>query len=163
MSSAESCQRTPATGSGPEVDFAVDPVDGTTLTAKSLPNALAIVAVSEGHTMFDPGPCVYTEKIACTADRYRLLETRALAGAAANVGSTAKILSGRPGSWEAARVREVLESTVGADDEHLLQHRTTPVTVDLWVDNILLDVEQIGDAVRHVTQPGKVGTVVVKP
>jgi hypothetical protein len=64
-----------------------------------------------------------------------------LAGAAANVGSTAKILSGRPGSWEAARVREVLESTVGADDEHLLEHRMEPVTVDLWVDNILLDLD----------------------
>jgi fructose-1,6-bisphosphatase II len=55
-------------GTGPELDFAVDPVDGTTLTAKSLPNALAIVAVSERHTMFDPGPCVYMEKIACAAD-----------------------------------------------------------------------------------------------
>ena len=55
-------------GTGPEVDFAVDPVDGTTLTAKSLPNALAIVAVSERHTMFDPGPCVYMEKIACAGD-----------------------------------------------------------------------------------------------
>ena len=55
-------------GSGPEVDFAVDPVDGTTLTAKSLPNALAIVAVAERHTMFDPGPCVYMKKIACAAD-----------------------------------------------------------------------------------------------
>jgi fructose-1,6-bisphosphatase II len=55
-------------GTGPEVDFAVDPVDGTTLTAKSLPNALAIVAVSERHTMFDPGPCVYMEKISCGAD-----------------------------------------------------------------------------------------------
>ena len=64
--------------------------------------------------------------------------TRALAGAAANVGSTAKILSGRPAPG-AARVREVPESTVGAD-ERLLQQRTTPVTVDLWVDNILLDV-----------------------
>jgi fructose-1,6-bisphosphatase II len=51
-------------GTGPEVDFAVDPVDGTTLTAKSLPNALAIVAVAERHTMFDPGPCVYMDKIA---------------------------------------------------------------------------------------------------
>jgi transcriptional regulator with XRE-family HTH domain len=66
--------------------------------------------------------------------------TRALAGAAANVGSTAKILSGRPGSWEADRVRETLESTVGADDEHLLEHRTEPVTVELWVDDILLDL-----------------------
>ena len=55
-------------GTGPEVDFAVDPVDGTTLTAKSLPNALAIVAVSERGTMFDPGPCVYMEKIAVAAD-----------------------------------------------------------------------------------------------
>jgi fructose-1,6-bisphosphatase II len=55
-------------GTGPEVDFAVDPVDGTTLTAKSLPNALAIVAVCERHTMFDPGPCVYMEKLAVSAD-----------------------------------------------------------------------------------------------
>lgn len=55
--------------------------------------------------------------------------TLALAGAAANVGSTAKILSGRPGSWEADRVGTTLESTVGVDDEHLLRHRTEPVTV----------------------------------
>ena len=55
-------------GTGPDVDFAVDPVDGTTLTAKSLPNALAIVAVSERHTMFDPGPCVYMDKLAVAGD-----------------------------------------------------------------------------------------------
>ena len=60
--------RRSATAPGPELDFAVDPVDGTTLTAKSLPNALAIVAVSERHTMFDPGPCVYMEKIAVAGD-----------------------------------------------------------------------------------------------
>jgi fructose-1,6-bisphosphatase II len=64
-------------GSGPEVDFAVDPVDGTTLTAKSLPNALAIVAVAERHTMFDPGPCVYMEKIACAADLADLIDLNA--------------------------------------------------------------------------------------
>lgn len=67
--------------------------------------------------------------------------TRALAGAAANVGGTEAILAGRPGSWEAAKVRDVLESTVGVDDEFLLEHRTEPVTVDLWVDNILLDLD----------------------
>jgi fructose-1,6-bisphosphatase II len=55
-------------GTGPEVDFAVDPVDGTTLTAKSLPNALAIVAVAERHTMFDPGPCVYMDKLVVAGD-----------------------------------------------------------------------------------------------
>jgi len=55
-------------GTGPEVDIAVDPVDGTMLTAKSLPNALAIVAIAERHTMFDPGPCVYMEKLAIAGD-----------------------------------------------------------------------------------------------
>ena len=64
-------------GTGPELDFAVDPVDGTTLTAKSLPNALAIVAVSERHTMFDPGPCVYMEKIACAADLADVIDLNA--------------------------------------------------------------------------------------
>ena len=51
-------------GSPPQVDIAVDPVDGTTLTAKSLPNAIAVVALAERGTMFDPGPCVYMEKLA---------------------------------------------------------------------------------------------------
>ena len=52
------------TGDPPLVDIAVDPVDGTTLTAKGQPGAIAVVALSERGTMFDPGPCVYMEKIA---------------------------------------------------------------------------------------------------
>ena len=52
------------TGEPPDVDIAVDPIDGTTLTSKGQPGALAVVAVSERGTMFDPGPCVYMEKIA---------------------------------------------------------------------------------------------------
>jgi fructose-1,6-bisphosphatase II len=55
-------------GSGPQVDIAVDPVDGTTLTAKALPDALAVLAVSERGTMFDPGPCVYMQKLAVAGD-----------------------------------------------------------------------------------------------
>jgi fructose-1,6-bisphosphatase II len=55
-------------GSPPQVDIAVDPVDGTTLTAKSLPNAIAVVALAERGTMFDPGPCVYMEKLAVGRD-----------------------------------------------------------------------------------------------
>jgi fructose-1,6-bisphosphatase II len=51
-------------GTGPGVDVAVDPVDGTTLTAKGMNNALAVIAVSERGTMFDPGACVYMEKLA---------------------------------------------------------------------------------------------------
>ncbi len=55
-------------GTPPEVDFAVDPVDGTTLTAKSLPDAISVVAVAERGTMFDPGPCLYMEKLAVAED-----------------------------------------------------------------------------------------------
>ncbi len=51
-------------GSPPECDIAVDPIDGTSLTALGRGNALAVIAVSERGTMLDPGPCVYMEKIA---------------------------------------------------------------------------------------------------
>ena len=51
-------------GSPPQVDIAVDPIDGTTPTALGRGGALAVIAVSERGTMFDPGPCVYMEKIA---------------------------------------------------------------------------------------------------
>ncbi len=49
---------------GPPADIAVDPVDGTTLTALGRGNAIAVIAVSERDTMFNPGPCVYMDKIA---------------------------------------------------------------------------------------------------
>jgi fructose-1,6-bisphosphatase II len=51
-------------GSGPATDIAVDPVEGTTLTALGRGNAISVIAVSERGTMFNPGPCVYMEKIA---------------------------------------------------------------------------------------------------
>ncbi|MBK5222686.1 MAG: class II fructose-bisphosphatase [Acidimicrobiia bacterium] len=51
-------------GTPPQCDIAVDPIDGTTLTSKGLPNALAVIAVAERGAMFDPGPCVYMDKIA---------------------------------------------------------------------------------------------------
>ena len=51
-------------GSPPEVDIAVDPLEGTRLTAQGQPAALSVIALAERGTMFDPGPCVYMEKIA---------------------------------------------------------------------------------------------------
>jgi len=51
-------------GSPPQVDIAVDPIDGTTPTSLGRGGALAVIAVSERGTMFDPGPCVYMEKLA---------------------------------------------------------------------------------------------------
>ncbi len=60
-------------GSPPAVDIAVDPLEGTTLTAKGQPNALCVVALSERGTMFDPGPCVYMEMMAGGSDIADLL------------------------------------------------------------------------------------------
>jgi fructose-1,6-bisphosphatase II len=51
-------------GTGPEVDVAVDPLEGTRLTALGQPNAIAVIAVAERGTMFFPGAAVYMEKIA---------------------------------------------------------------------------------------------------
>ena len=61
-------------GSPPQVDIAVDPLEGTRLTALGMPSALAVIALSERGTMFDPGPCVYMEKIAGGPDIADLLD-----------------------------------------------------------------------------------------
>jgi len=55
-------------GGGPQVDVAVDPLEGTRLTALGQPNAIAVIAVAERGTMFFPGAAVYMEKIAVGAD-----------------------------------------------------------------------------------------------
>jgi fructose-1,6-bisphosphatase II len=51
-------------GLGPECDVAVDPVDGTTLMAKGMPNAVAVLAVAERGTMYDPSAVFYMDKLA---------------------------------------------------------------------------------------------------
>ncbi|USQ80960.1 class II fructose-bisphosphatase [Ornithinimicrobium faecis] len=50
-------------GTGPKVDVAVDPIDGTTLTAKGMDNAIAVMAVSEAGTMYDPSAVFYMDKL----------------------------------------------------------------------------------------------------
>ncbi|MDP9345279.1 MAG: class II fructose-bisphosphatase [Actinomycetota bacterium] len=61
-------------GEPPEVDIAVDPLEGTRLTALGMPSALAVIALSPRGTMFDPGPCVYMEKLAGGSDIADLLD-----------------------------------------------------------------------------------------
>lgn len=51
------------TGRGPSVDIAVDPIDGTSLTAAGLPNALCVIAVSDRDTMLDASATFYMDKI----------------------------------------------------------------------------------------------------
>ncbi|MER5909158.1 class II fructose-bisphosphatase [Streptomyces sp. NPDC001982] len=50
-------------GTGAEVDIAVDPIDGTTLTAKGMPNAIAVLAAAERGAMFDPSAVFYMDKL----------------------------------------------------------------------------------------------------
>jgi fructose-1,6-bisphosphatase II len=52
------------TGDGPACDVAVDPIDGTRLTALGQPNALSVIALAERGSMFFPGAAVYMEKVA---------------------------------------------------------------------------------------------------
>jgi fructose-1,6-bisphosphatase II len=61
-------------GSPPEVDIAVDPLEGTRLCAQGRPNALSVIALSERGTMFSPGPVFYMEKMAGGEDLADLLD-----------------------------------------------------------------------------------------
>src|SRR5438132_6510455 len=61
-------------GTPPETDIAVDPLEGTDLTAKGFPGALATIALSERGSMFNPGPIVYMEKMVCAPSLSHLLE-----------------------------------------------------------------------------------------
>ena len=61
-------------GSPPHVDIAVDPLEGTRLTALGMPNAVAVIALSGRGTMFDPGPVMYMEKLAGGEDIADLLD-----------------------------------------------------------------------------------------
>jgi fructose-1,6-bisphosphatase II len=62
-------------GTGLVVDVAVDPVDGTTLTASGMPGAIAVIALAEGRgTMYDPGSLVYMDKIAVGAEAAGVIE-----------------------------------------------------------------------------------------
>src|SRR6476620_10702003 len=64
-------------GTGPEVDVAVDPLEGTRLTALGQPNAIAVIAVAERGSMFFPGAAVYMEKIAVGADAVDVIDINA--------------------------------------------------------------------------------------
>jgi fructose-1,6-bisphosphatase II len=61
-------------GSDPQVDIAVDPLEGTRLCALGMPNAIAVIALAERGSMFDPGPCVYMEKMAGVEEIADLLD-----------------------------------------------------------------------------------------
>src|ERR671927_524914 len=81
-------------GSGPEVDVAVDPLEGTRLTALGQPNAIAVIAVAERGSMFYPGAAVYMEKIACGPEAIDAIDIDA--SPAENVRAVAKAKGVQP-------------------------------------------------------------------
>jgi fructose-1,6-bisphosphatase II len=81
-------------GEGPEVDVAVDPLEGTRLTANGAPNAIAVIALSDKGTMFFPGAAVYMDKIACGPESADAIDIEA--PPAENVKRVAKARGIRP-------------------------------------------------------------------
>jgi fructose-1,6-bisphosphatase II len=80
-------------GTGPEVDVAVDPIDGTTLMSKGMPNALAVLAVAERGAMFDPSAVFYMEKLAVGPDCAHVVDINA--GVKENLRRIAKVKNSR--------------------------------------------------------------------
>lgn len=86
------------------------------------------------------GTPVYRETGRTEPDDWAEFVSQALAGAAANAGGVETALAGRPGSWEADFTRQLLAGTVGHDGEYLWEHRTEPVRVTLYVDELADDI-----------------------
>jgi fructose-1,6-bisphosphatase II len=82
------------TGDGPDVDVAVDPLEGTRLTANGAPNAIAVIAVADQGTMFFPGAAVYMDKIVVGPAAADVIDLDA--PAAENVRRTATAKGMRP-------------------------------------------------------------------
>ena len=118
------------------------------------------VLVRDETTTTPEGVPVFVESAQREPVDWAEFVTRALAGAAANIGGVETVLAGRGGSWEADLVRQLLHGTVGPDEEWLLEHRTEPVTVDLnvadilgdlgawgWYDEAYLELDRLGSAI----------------
>src|SRR2546425_8174516 len=82
-------------GHGVEVDVAVDPLEGTRLTALGQPNAIAVIAVAERGTMFYPGAAVYMEKIAVGPQGIEVIDINASPAENINAVAEAKGINPR--------------------------------------------------------------------
>jgi len=81
-------------GTGPECDVAVDPIDGTTLTAKGMTNAVSVLAVSPRGSMYDPSAVFYMEKLVTGPEAADVVDIRY--PVAENIHQVAKAKGSRP-------------------------------------------------------------------
>src|SRR5262245_25365592 len=110
-------------GDGPEVDVAVDPLEGTNLTAKGQPNAIATIACAQRGTMFFPGAAVYMDKIACAPEAADQIDIEAPPGE--NVKRVAKARGVKPTDvtvvvLERDRHKSLIEALRGIEAKLLL-------------------------------------------
>ncbi len=119
----------------------------------------AIRVLTEAARLNRPAPgehaaAVERQAVATEPVDWAEFVTLAVAGAAANVGSIEKALRGRPGSWEADKVRSMLLSTVGEEPAELLRHQTEPLVVEIWPEEILDDLgyPQLYNESRHLLE-----------
>jgi fructose-1,6-bisphosphatase II len=118
-------------GSPPQVDIAVDPLEGTELTAMGFPNALTVIALAERGAMFNPGPAVYMEKMATSPSLAHVLDMERPLGEivkliakerACDIGDVVVIMLDRPRHEQqvkeireaGARIRFILHGDVAA-------------------------------------------------
>src|SRR5947209_878819 len=87
-------------GLGPDCDVAVDPIDGTTLTAKGMTNAIAVMAVADRGSMYDPSAVFYMEKLVTGPDAADLVDIEASVDH--NVAAVAKPEHRLTDEWTAA-------------------------------------------------------------
>ncbi|MFW5416338.1 class II fructose-bisphosphatase [Nocardiopsis sp. CNT-189] len=81
-------------GSGAECDVAVDPIDGTRLTAMGMPNAISVISVAPRHSMFDPSAVFYMEKLAAGPQAADAVDITA--PVAENIRAVARAKGGSP-------------------------------------------------------------------
>jgi fructose-1,6-bisphosphatase II len=120
-------------GTGPEVDVAVDPIDGTTLMSKGMPNALAVLAVAERGAMYDPSAVFYMNKLAVGPAYADVIDIDA--GVAENLRRIAKV-----------KKTDVSEVTVCVLDR--------PRHADL-----VKDIRQAGAAIHFITDGDIAGAI----
>jgi fructose-1,6-bisphosphatase II len=120
-------------GSGPACDVALDPIDGTTLTAKGMNNAISVIAVSERGSMFDPSAVFYMEKLVAGPESADVVDITA--PVKANLKAVAK-----------AKHMSVSELTVVVLDRP--RH-----------DDLVRDIREAGGRIKFITDGDVAGAV----
>ena len=120
-------------GSGPACDVALDPIDGTTLTAKGMNNAISVIAVSERGSMFDPSAVFYMEKLVAGPESAEVVDITA--PTKANLKAVAK-----------AKHMSVSELTVVVLDRP--RH-----------DDLVRDIREAGARIKFITDGDVAGAV----